>query len=59
MTFLRGLGRLSSSPVIRRAGVNRILGTAWHLHRPALTVLQRDISIGILREDYDKWERRV
>ena len=23
------------------------------------TLLHRDISIGILREDYDKWERRV
>mmetsp|Transcript_20113 Transcript_20113/g.36905 ORF Transcript_20113/g.36905 Transcript_20113/m.36905 type:complete len:741 (-) Transcript_20113:1128-3350(-) len=53
MTFLHGIGRLTSSPGLRR-GVSRI----WH-HRPALAVLERYISIGILREDYCKWERRV
>lgn len=53
MTLLRGIGRFSSSPGFRR-GVGQLLH-----HRPALTLLQRDISIGILRENYDKWERRV
>ncbi|KAL7543132.1 hypothetical protein ACHAXR_012453 [Thalassiosira sp. AJA248-18] len=48
------MGRLTSSPGFR-LGVSQI----WRHHRPALAVLQRDISIGILRENYDKWERRV
>mmetsp|Transcript_32325 Transcript_32325/g.68355 ORF Transcript_32325/g.68355 Transcript_32325/m.68355 type:complete len:1058 (+) Transcript_32325:153-3326(+) len=58
MTLLRGgIGRLGASSAGLRRGVGRQL---CRFPRPALaTVLGRDISIGILREDYDKWERRV
>lgn len=54
MTLFRLMGRLASSPGLRR-DVNR----PWRNRPAASAVLQRDISIGILREDYDKWERRV
>ena len=38
---------------------SRVLHSRLRLHRPAVAAVTREINIGILRESYDKWERRV